>query len=349
MKKINSTALAFAILLMGPASGTALGAEHIRGRAPNAAEIYWRLDNDSFTGSDRGYTSGVEMGFTSPTVVSFQDSELSPLLRRLNRRLRWLQPGGFDENNVTLTFGQDMFTPEDWQRSDPDPLDRPYAGVLAIGVTFNGRDDDSMRTTTLNVGVVGPSARAEPTQNFVHGLLGSNEFRGWDHQLRDEPVFRVLHERLRKWNLTGAAQKADVIVHYGGSVGNLTSFANAGVEFRYGRGLPDNFGSATSLAVGENTAPSRTRSYTRRLPIHGFIALDARYVLNDITLDGNTWRDSVSVERKDFVADIGVGLAADWNGWEVTVARYFRTKEFEGQAWETDFGSIAFRRAIGRP
>ena len=108
----------------------------------------------------------------------------------------------------------------------------------------------------------------------------------------------------------GAAQKADVIVHYGGSVGNLTSFANAGVEFRYGRGLPDNFGSAVALAIGENTAPSRLRFYTRRLPIHGFIALDARYVLNDVTLDGNTWRNRVSVERKDFVADIGVGFAA---------------------------------------
>jgi lipid A 3-O-deacylase len=100
------------------------------------------------------------------------------------------------------------------------------------------------------------------------------------------------------------------------------------------------------LATGENTAPSRTLLYTRRAPIHGFLALDARYVLHDITLDGNTWRDSPSVERKDFVADVGVGFAVHWNGWRMTFARYFRTKEFEGQKWDTKLGSIAIQRDI---
>jgi hypothetical protein len=249
------------------------------------------------------------------------------------------------ENNVTLTLAQGMFTPEDWRLSEPDPLDRPYAGVLIAGVTYNGRNEDKMRTTTLNAGIVGPSAGAEQTQDFVHDLGGDSEFRGWDHQISEEPVFRVLHQRLRKWNLTNATRTADVIVHYGGSVGNLTTFANAGAEFRVGRDLPDNFGSATGLVTGENTAPSR-RLYTRRVPIHGFIALDARYVLRDITLDGNTWRDSASVERKDFVADVGIGLAVHWRGWKMTFARYFLSKEFESQRWDTEIGTIAFQRDL---
>jgi len=271
---------------------------------------------------------------------------LPPRLRSLNRRLGGLQPRGYEENNVTLTLGQGMFTPDDWQRSEPDPLDRPYAGVLAVGITYNGRNDDSMRATTLNVGVVGPSAGAEQAQDFVHDLLGDEKFRGWDHQLRDEPVFRILHQRLRKWDLTRGARMTDAIVHYGGSVGNLASFANAGVELRFGRGLPDNFGTGMWLATGENTAPSRMPLYARRSSIHGFVALDARYVLRDITLDGNTWRDSPSVERKDFVADIGVGFAVQWNGWKMTFARYFRTKEFDGQIWDTELGSITLRRDL---
>ena len=140
------------------ASGAALGAEQIRGDAQNRNTMYLRLDNDAFAGTDRGYTNGIVLGFTSPTVESFQDPRLSPRLRWLNRRLGWLQPRGFEENNVTLTFGQGMFTPEDWRLSEPDPLDRPYAGVLAAGVTYNGRNENSMRTTTLTVGMVGPSA-----------------------------------------------------------------------------------------------------------------------------------------------------------------------------------------------
>lgn len=342
-------ALALAILVVGIASETAADGEPSRGDAQNRMAMYVRLDNDAFAGSDRGYTSGVELGFTSPTVASFQDPRLPRRLRQLNRRLAWLQPRGFAENTMTLTLSQGMFTPEDGRRSEPDPLDRPYAGVLVAGVTYNGRNADTMRMTTLNVGMVGPSAGAEQMQDLVHDLLGANEFRGWDHQLGDEPAFRVLHQRFRKWNLTDGAWMSDAIVHYGGAFGNLHTLANTGIELRFGPALPDNFGSAPTLPVAENTAPSRTSFSASRPRILGFLALDARYVLHDITLDGNTWRDSAGVAREEFVADIGIGFAVHWRGWKIGFARYLRTKEFEGQKSDTNLGSITFRRGLTTP
>jgi lipid A 3-O-deacylase len=331
--------------LIGAASGTAVGQSSLADLQVRTT-MNLRIDNDSFAGSDRGYTNGIKIGFTSSTVEDFQDPRLSPRLRWLNRRLEWLQPRGYEQNNVTLEFGQGMFTPEDWSRREPDPLDRPYAGVLALGLTYNGRDALSMRTTTLTIGLVGPSAGAEQVQDSVHDWIGGNEFLGWNHQLRDEPVFRIQHQRLRKWSPTLTAPMADAIVHYGGSVGNLATFANAGFEVRFGGRLPDDFGSAPTLPVAENTAPSSGPSYARRSSIHGFLALDARYVLHDITLDGNTWRDSPSVERRDLVADIGVGFAMYWQAWTITFARYFRTKEFETQREDTKLGSITIRRTL---
>ena len=336
---------AAAVLLLGAGSAAAQGAAPVRDAAERST-MYLRLDNDAFAGSDRGYTNGIQVGFTSPTVEGFQEAQLPPRLRSLNRRLAWLQPRGFEDYNMTLSIGQGMFTPEESWLSEPNSLDRPYAGVLAAGVTYNGRNAQAMRSTTLNVGLVGPSAVAEQMQDFMHGLNGSKEFRGWDHQLSDEAVFRILHQRLRKWNLADRARKSDAIFHYGGSVGNLTTFANAGVEVRFGRALPDNFGSAPTLPVAENTAPTRISYSTGRSSLHGYVALDARYVLHDITLDGNTWRDSPSVVREALVADLGVGFALYWQGWKVTFARYLRTKEFEGQSADTQLGSITIRRDI---
>ena len=107
-----------------------------------------------------------------------------------------------------------MFTPDDSELSTPDPLDRPYAGMLLFGIAYNGRDSYSMRSTQLDVGLVGPSSLAEQSQDLVHGWLGGDEFLGWDHQLRDEPVFRITHERMRKWNLQRAPGMVDAIVHY---------------------------------------------------------------------------------------------------------------------------------------
>jgi lipid A 3-O-deacylase len=80
--------------------------------------------------------------------------------------------------------------------------------------------------------------------------------------------------------------------------------------------------------------------------VHAFAALDVRYVMHDITLDGNTFKDSASVDRKDLVADLGVGVAAHWGSWKIAFARYFRTSEFRGQDSDAELGSLTIRRAI---
>jgi uncharacterized membrane protein YfcA len=46
-------------------------------------------------------------------------------------------------------------------------LDRPYAGMLLAGIMYNGRDAYSMRSTRIDVGLVGPSSLAEQTQDLV--------------------------------------------------------------------------------------------------------------------------------------------------------------------------------------
>ena len=174
-------------------------------QADETSGLFVRIDNDLFTGTDQEYTSGVQVGSTSATVESFDDAEFAPSLRWANDKLRWLQPKGFEENNVTWTIGQRMFTPKE-RFEEPDPRDRPYAGLLFAGLTYNGRDRHSLRSTSLDVGIVGPSALAEQTQNRVHKAIGVDQFLGWDHQLNDEPVFRVLHERFRRWDIQPRAQ-----------------------------------------------------------------------------------------------------------------------------------------------
>jgi lipid A 3-O-deacylase len=310
---------------------------------------YMRFDNDIFAGSDQGYSNGVTYAQVSPTVASFDDERLHPLARWLNRRLSWLQPEGSSANNMVMTLGQEIFTPRERLTSELIENDRPYAGVLLLGVSYNSRSGDLMRTTTLQAGVVGPSSMAEQVQDAVHNIVGSDKFEGWEHQLHDEPVFAIQHQRRHRWTfprLLDTEWMGDVIVHGGGSLGNLATYANAGAELRLGPALPDNFGSAPLLPMGESVSPVVRPTYTQNLLMHGFIAFDVRYVLHDITLDGNTWKDSHSVEHKTLVADVGVGIAARWRGWKIALARYYRTREFDGQGQPPRLGSITIRREL---
>ncbi|MQU07837.1 lipid A deacylase LpxR family protein, partial [Pseudomonas helleri] len=206
------------------------------------------------------------------------------------------------------------------------------------------------RTTHLRLGIVGPSARGHEVQDAWHKFIGVDRFNGWDNQLRDEPVVQLVHERMRRYPLPriqlGRGWEQDLISHGGGALGNLATYANAGAEWRIGWNLPDDFGSTPLRPAGENTAPTQTGTHRNAWAGHGFLTFDARLIAHDITLDGNTFRSSHSVDRRVFVADIGYGIAVTRGGWKFAIARYYRTREFNGQRERPVFGSFTVSKAF---
>jgi len=68
--------------------------------------------------------------------------------------------------------------------------------------------------------------------------------------------------------------------------------------------------------------------------------LDSRLVLRDIFLDGNSFKDSHSVDKKYFVADLMVGIAVYYQEFKFSYGYTFRTKEFEEQQDPYGFGSF---------
>ena len=326
-----------------PAAQAACGPE---GTVPIRPVVNLRVDNDLFggRGQDRGYTNGVHLSVKSGNLVGFDDACLPAPVSWMNRGLDWLYRSGLDQKNVVLSFSHALFTPSEPERSTLDPDDRPYAGAILLGVGYNARSGDKLRTTQLRVGMVGPSALGEQVQNGWHKLFGMEEWRGWSTQLRDEPVIQLVHERTQRWAPERAgAWSWDMISHWGVSLGNLLTHANAGLELRAGLRLPDDFGSDPIRPAGENSAPV-SRASTDDWAWHVFVSVDGRAVLHNITLDGNTWKDSHSVERRLFVADIGRGVAITRGRWKFAFARYSRTREFEGQKVRPVFGSFTVSR-----
>ncbi len=311
--------------------------------------VNFRVDNDLFGGrhQDQGYTNGALLTLVSPNLVDYTNDPCLPAPARwINRHLERLQPGGYEQQNMIFSVGQGLFTPTDRERSDLIEDDRPYAAVLLVNFGYNARHGDHLRTTQLAVGVVGPAAQGRQVQDAVHSLLGDEKFRGWDNQLRNEPVFKLLHERMQRWPSVNAAGWGwDAIGHWGGAIGNLATHANGGGEVRFGWKLPDDFGSSPMRPAGENTAPTRGG----RLPGwsgHLFVTADARWVLRDITLDGNTFRHSHSVDKRPFVGDLGYGVAVTRGRWKFALARYYRTREFDGQKERPAFGSFTVSRTL---
>jgi len=314
--------------------------------------VNFRVDNDLFGGADQdqGYTNGAVITLVSPNLVDYTDDPCLPRLARwVNSHLERLHPGEFKQQNMVFSFGQGIFTPTDFTRKDVIPDDRPYAGILMASFGYNARNDDHLRTTQLQLGVVGPWALGKQVQNAVHDVLGDEKFQGWDNQLHNEPLIGIVHERMRRWpgdaSVNADGWGWDAITHWGGTLGNRATYANMGAEVRFGWKLPDDFGSTPIRPAGENTAPS-LRGRPTGWSGHLFVTTDARWVLRDITLDGNTFRDSHSVDKRPLVADIGYGLAIMRGRWKFALARYHRTREFDTQKELPVYGSFTISRML---
>lgn len=309
------------------------------------------LENDLFADTDRNYTNGVRASLVSPDLDDFSDAagHSFPLIDGLSRLLRPLHPetpsGETPALNMVASIGQLMFTPADRDRRTLDPDDRPYAGWLYLGMGYHARTERRLNSVEINIGIVGPASLAQESQDLVHDFWGIGRFQGWDNQLSNELGLRLTLERkYRLWeygfsSLPGVS--VDIITHWGFALGNIATYVNGGAEWRIGYNLSKDFGSSTLKPGGDNSAPGRGNIGTRPLQVQAFVATDLRGVVRNIFLDGNTFSDSHSVEKRPFAAEVAVGLAMARKRWRLSYAYVFRSKEFRGQPESQEYGAVS--------
>jgi len=124
---------------------------------------------------------------------------------------------------ISMSIGQNIYTPEDIKRRDLIKEDRPYAGITYLAIGFHSKSSRRMDTLEFDLGIVGRHSYAEDCQKVVHEWIDSAKPEGWDNQLRDEPVLEVVYER--KWKLlqsgAGGGFGYDFIPHMGAGLGNV--------------------------------------------------------------------------------------------------------------------------------
>jgi len=310
---------------------------------PDVYNLYY--ENDLFAGTDNNYTSGLKLSWISANLQDYtHDPCLPHWVRQLNTYSEMIQPGPFDSRNMVVSFGQNIYTPTDKTRTDLIKDDRPYAGWLYLGLAYNARTATQMDTTELDIGMVGPASLAHQSQDFIHKVRGFDRFQGWDNQLDNELGIQVVKERKNRifeWRDAGGLQM-DAITHYGFSLGNVKTYLNGGLEMRIGSFLPNDFGTSPIRAAGDSNAPLSPNTSRRmgQQGIYTFVSVGGRAVARDIFLDGNTFSDSHSVDKRYLVGNVAAGIAWQWVGGKITYAQYWRSKEFREQKDAQSYGSI---------
>ncbi len=293
-----------------PAQAETLGASRF---------LFFSLDNDQLGGGDRGYTGGIRLSWMSSP--SFQ-AENSPWLK-------WIpfvkRPDS--ATALSITLGQHIYTPLDLAAKGLIIDDRPYAGALYLSLGIHNRSRLFQDVLEFTLGVVGPSSGAEQTQNLFHTLFGNITARGWPNQLKDEFVFACAYEHKRKVYYAGGSKGAgfEIIPHWGGGIGNLHTYVSGGVQFRWGWRLPDEFGSSVTRPGGFRNIGFRQKGDWSLYLCGG---INNSWVIRNIFLDGSTLRDSHSVEKKPFTADLFLGLTTRIQNIQISLEYVYWTKRY---------------------
>jgi len=289
--------------------------------------ISLNIENDIYF-SDRYYTNGIQLGYTQKG-----DDWWASYLQFKFLKL-------FAENRTafqTVSVGQLMFNSSNLKEYEPPLDDRPYAGVLYAGVTAHLANETRSDSFGVYLGVAGPLSFAEDTQKFFHRMIDSARPKGWHTQIKNEPgiILSYMHsERLAEFT-TDRGFGGDAIASAGADLGNIMTQAKARMLFRLGFNMPKSF-DTSRIDYGSN----QDVSFLSPESWHCFFfaGLTGRAIGYDITLDGNTWKDSRSVNRDWFVGEANVGMSTRFECVQIDLTWNIRSREFRTQ----DFKPVSF-------
>lgn len=277
------------------------------------------FENDVFVSSDDNYTDGVQIELTRKGAVAGREQHM----------LRWLCRGfgcrSAGEVTRRTRFGQLMYTPNDITIAAPQPLQRPWAGLLYAERSYEIRvNDERSITFTGRAGITGRYSFAEEAQKFVHKYItDSEEPRGWDNQVGGSlGLLGSVKDRraLRPWDFGSAGWSLKPSWYWQAVAGNIMTYAALGASFSIGANQPPLPPEPDGVIHDKRFDPfslaPRPSSclWLAWLECTVFGNVEARAVAFNVFLDGRPGRDDPGIGRRTLVADASIGVRLTFPG-----------------------------------
>lgn len=307
----------------------ALGAGPILAQ-PRQATHAVIFENDTIANTDRQYTNGIQYARMRPR------SDLPWWARWFLRPMTVCSPSRTSSCHDVrdgLFVGQLMFTPDDISIATPIFTDRPYAGWLYGGVSFDATNRRNTRAHRFEiaVGVVGEESLAEEAQTLIHQAFGFETPRGWDNQLDFEPGLEIEYEWTQA--VAHAADSSgrrwfDLSLGLGANLGNIVTLGHGGLTARVGWNINDLIGNVTIQPVSMPTGEFELYLYLRARGVGiahtHFIDGDSRFQIDkNSTANETTW-----------------GAVASWKSVQLGYSVVTRSSEFSPLERQHRFGSL---------
>lgn len=179
-KSNPSQALAFLITILLFIQVNIQGQEYISDERDTLIRSQLRLkhDNDFLTLSDRYYSSGLFLSYTRRLRSSARENE---------------------QQQLSLTIGQEIFTPSDITTTDISQQDRPYVGFSGLQASWSRVRENRALETRLLLGLAGNNSGAGGFQRWYHNFLVVSDPPVWVGEMNNSFHANLYLNLHREW------------------------------------------------------------------------------------------------------------------------------------------------------
>jgi len=318
--------------------------------------IRFNQANDLFTvwfQSDKDFTDGINVEFAHHIFNN----------KPANKSLIGFRKSHFKD--FSLSINQDIFTPENKFNPQVDSTNRPYTAQLYLNYTKYSNDFWKARklTSSIYLGVQGPSALGEEMQNGVHRLINNHELLGWDNQMNDG---LLLDYKIRLSQMLPISTSFGEVNAFGSlRAGTIYNYGEIGLNLKIGR-YTDSYMNISGIFNPKNTyvftekdiyemskhrkriIPKKIRklglekqvSYLnkrmrRKLQVYFFTEFSTTYFLRDGSLEGSLIQFSPNLynyrptDYEHFVLNGKYGLVFQYDHFYFSFERFLHTQSYQ--------------------
>lgn len=279
----------------------------------------YSMENDNDFHTDFGYTHG---------------AKISLLFYRQNSFLNIPFISSENTNNfISFSYANQMYTPYDLDETQLIEDDRPYAGYSYIEIGLHQTTDTNLDSLTLQTGIVGPSSGMENLQNLFHKSIDASNASGWNYQLKDEFIMQLNY--MHKWRVEYSkiyGLETVLVPYAGANIGNASIKASGGALYRIGFNIPKDYGMNSMNEGSFSSLPTHSKAIVNdssKWSLNLNVSAGSNLVVRDIFLDGNTFKDSHSVDKNYFNAYASVGGSARYKNFSIDYQHNYYSKEYK--------------------
>ena len=261
-------------------------------------QIGLQHDNDFFLLTDRYYSFGLFLNYK----------------HRFDKGIF----GGTDEQ-LSITLGEEAYTPDDTETTSINEMDRPYVGYLGLNSSWTKSKKRSLFEIQLELGIAGKASGAGAIQRWYHNAIVVSDPQSWVGEISDSFHVNLYLEYTIEWQLVANPFSVHIAFQPQAAYGTKDQYIQPDLVAFFGRR------NSLHSSIGYGQIGSTVRELFFSL-IAGY-----RFVNYNGLLEGNPWADNsvFLVDSNDTVLHLGFDFHHRYNRNDYRVGYRFNSEESE--------------------